>query len=614
MTKKNATDLGCPIIRLQIRVENDIVATRQRARRIAEFFKFDNQDQARIATAVSELSRNIYQYAGTGSVEFLFALNRSPQTLFVRFLDQGPGISELEKVLGGQYVSKTGMGVGVTGSRKLMDFFEVDSQVGNGTTIVIGKHLDKRAPLIKAEALVKLADTLAASHSESPLEEVQRQNRDLLNALDQLQASKHELSELNRELNETNRGVVALYAELDEKASALQRANEVKTSFLSNMTHEFRTPLSSVISLTRILLDRLDGDLTPEQEKQVVYIRKSSESLLELVHDLLDLAKVEAGKVRISSAHFHIEELLGGIRGMFRPLLNANNLVQLKIDWHPQLLELHTDQAKVSQILRNLVSNSLKYTEQGSVEVYAELAENDSVLFTVKDTGIGIEPEHLASVFEDFSQVESKFQKLNKGTGLGLPLSRKLALLLGGDLWVESQVGMGSTFFARIPRVYEGAGEGILFKQNVSAAKKPEAELAGPKFRVMLVDDDEPSRYIIRGMIATELDAEFREVSRSEEAVEEIRRWRPDLIILDLTMPNKDGFEVLDQLKSNDETSAIPVIINTAKKLTDFDRKVLESNAVAILSKERLNHSMAMESLRGALRSAGFDFKSKADE
>ena len=239
MTKR---ELGLPILRMQIRTEPDVVSARQRARRISELLNFDHQDQARIATAISELSRNVFQYAKVGSVEFFFDVAQTPQVLFVRVSDAGPGIENLDVILSGQYVSETGMGVGLAGSKKLMDFFTVESSSEGGTKVTVGKTLGARAPVLAAENLAKVADELASGRSDSPFQEVQRQNRDLLTALDELNARRDELSELNRELAETNRGVVAHYAEEHEKASAILRATELKTSFLSEMTQEFVTP------------------------------------------------------------------------------------------------------------------------------------------------------------------------------------------------------------------------------------------------------------------------------------------------------------------------------------------------------------------------------------
>ena len=607
----NPSKLGAPILKVAVRFEHDIVTARQKTRRISQFLGFHRQDQARMATAVSELARNVFQYAKTGSIEFFFSLV-VPQTFYIKVTDAGPGIEALDDILNGTYVSPTGMGVGLIGTKKLMDYFDVKSTVGAGTCITIGKPLEKpNGRFISIEDLRLLADDLVAKHADNPFEEIQNQNRDLINALEEVEAAKFELSALNKELAETNRGVIALYAELDEKAASLQRANEVKTSFLSNMTHEFRTPLSSIISLTRLLLNCVDGPLTKEQEKQVHYIRQSSEGLLELVNDLLDLAKVEAGKININSSKFQIEEVLSGLRGMFRPLLNSNNSIDLLIDPVPAF-ELQSDQAKISQILRNLVSNAIKYTEQGAIHVTSHLDQNDLVRFSVVDTGLGIQPEFMDTIFDDFSQVDSHLQKKQKGTGLGLPLSRKLARLLGGDLWVDSTYGKGSTFHVVIPRVYMGSSEGILISRSGFSAKNPTVEnpfQASSRFRVLIIDDDEASRYILKSFIKREIDAEFLEAHNGKIGLEYIRNLNPDVVFLDLAMPEMDGFTVLKHVRADDNLKGIPIVINTAKKLSPEEVKILSADATAILSKEHADEVVAMSAIKDALSRAGFDYK-----
>lgn len=609
------SSLGQPLIKLAVRFEQDIVTARQKTRRLSQLLGFDTQDQARLATGVSELSRNIFQYAGSGQLEY-FLVDTNPQRLTIKASDSGPGIVALEEILNGTYVSKNGMGIGLMGTKKIMDDFKIESRAAQGTTITITKILPKTALRLESKDLRRITDQLIIKQAENPFEEIQNQNRDLLTALDEVQATKEELAELNRELAETNRGVVALYAELDEKAVSLQKANEIKTSFLSNMTHEFRTPLSSVISLTRLLLSRVDGELTPEQEKQVHYIRQSSEGLLELVNDLLDLAKVEAGKISINSSQFHIEEVLSSLRGMFRPLLNNNSAVEFLIEGRGETFELKTDQAKISQILRNLISNAFKFTEKGSVTLTTELQDNGLIHFTVTDTGMGIEPQYLKVIFDDFSQVDSYLQKKQRGTGLGLPLSRKLARLLGGDLWVESQVGKGSIFHITIPRVYTGSDEGILISSSldsstIASADNHFATEVSEKFRVLVIDDDEPSRYVLKSMVSHEIDANFLEAQNGKIGLEFIKNWNPDLVFLDISMPETDGFEVLRAIRQDANLHQLPVVINTAKKLSEGEIRFLEKEATAVLSKEERDDHQAKINLKQALQKAGFDYKNR---
>ena len=214
--------------------------------------------------------------------------------------DEGPGIPDLDRVLSGQYRSQTGMGIGIVGGHRLMDQVEIHTRPGAGTDVLLKKILPPRAPLVTRADFARITTRVDdARLRPARTGELQEQNRELVRALGELRERQDDLLRLNRELEDTNRGVVALYAELDEKADHLRRADEMKSKFLSNMSHEFRTPLNSVRALSRLLLDRVDGDLGGEQEKQVSLIAKAADDLTSLVDDLLDLAKIEAGKIEV---------------------------------------------------------------------------------------------------------------------------------------------------------------------------------------------------------------------------------------------------------------------------------------------------------------------------
>lgn len=268
--------------------------------------------------------------------------------------------------------------------------------------------------------------------------------------LEQLAKSQAEVEALRAELEETNRGVVALYAELDAQADQLRRATELKSRFLSYMSHEFRTPIGAIRSIARLLLDHVDGPLTEEQERQVRFIQATSADFADMVDDLLDLAKIEAGRVDISPAWFEMMDLFTALRGMFKPVVD-NDAIALVFEEPQGLPRLFTDDRKLSQILRNFISNALKFTQQGEVRVAARLEAGALVRFSVTDTGIGIAPEHLGALFNDFSQVGSPIQKRYRGSGLGLALSKQLAMLLGGTVEVQSTVGTGSVFSVIVP-------------------------------------------------------------------------------------------------------------------------------------------------------------------
>ncbi len=320
----NPAYLLLSLFTLRLRHERHVVHARQRAREIAALLGFEHQEQIRIATAASELARNAFRYADNGAVEFLVRGN-APQLFVISVTDSGPGIANLSDILDGRYISRTGLGKGIIGTRRLMDHFEIASSPA-GTRVETGKSLPATAPPVNADRVKKIATELAGSSAGDPFDEVERQNQELLRTLAELRERQDQLADLNRELEDTNRGVVALYAELDQNADDLRRVSDLKTSFLSNLSHEFRTPLNSITSLCQLLITRSDGDLTPEQEKQVVFIRRSAAELTELVNDLLDLAKVEAGKTDIRPRHFEVQDIFGALRGMLRPLLTGNSL------------------------------------------------------------------------------------------------------------------------------------------------------------------------------------------------------------------------------------------------------------------------------------------------
>ncbi|MEO8596375.1 MAG: ATP-binding protein [Candidatus Solibacter sp.] len=689
--------MSAPILSLTIRYEHDAVAARQRARQIARLLGFDIQDQTRISTAVSEIARNAFNYAGSGRVEYFLEGRTSPQLFIVRVTDSGPGITKLEDILNGAYRSETGMGLGIVGARRLMDHFEIDTVPGRGTTVLLKKLLPRRSAVVGPAEIAKISSALVQEQPQGPFQELQLQNQELLRALEEIRARQTELTRLNRELEDTNRGVVALYAELDEKADHLRRADELKSRFLSNMSHEFRSPLNSVLALTGLLLERVDGDLSSEQAQQVTYIRKAAQDLLELVNDLLDLAKVEAGKVEAKPLEFEVTNLFAALRGMLRPLL-LNQSVNLVFEEATSVPPLFTDEGKVSQILRNFISNALKFTERGEIRVSASTTREGEVRFSVQDTGIGIAAEHLELIFQEFGQVDHPIQRRVRGTGLGLPLSGKLATLLGGRVTVESELGAGSTFTLQIPARYreeapkstlvqaatadsgipvmvvedspemmmmyrtylKGAGfriipasttreaESILeqvlpaaiildvilrsedawafaarLKQNertrgisVLVASSVEDENKGfqlgvdrylhkpiesaslirelrsltgqPRlFEVLIIDDEERDRYLLKQRLRN-LPILIEEAASGTDGIRRAALHRPDLIFLDLVMPDLTGFEVLRKLKSGGQSAGIPVVVVTSRVLTSTEREELLSRARDVVSKEKV--------------------------
>ena len=536
------------VLSLGLQHDQDVVVARQRAAHIAHALGFDLSEQTRIATAVSEIVRNAFRYAALGVVAFSVDVTSRPQRLVIRVADRGPGIPHLDNVLSGRYQSSTGMGIGIQGARRLMDRFSIESSP-DGTTVVLEKFLPPREALMTHARVRQIADSVARREPAGLLEEVQRQNQDLLRALDELQRKQQELLHVNRELEDTNRGVVALYAELDEKADHLRRADELKSRFLSNMTHEFRTPVNAIIGLTRLLVeDREQAGRKPEPE--LAFIHTAAEQLSELVNDLLDLAKVEAGKTVVRPVEFHVDTLFGALRGMLRPLL-LNQSVALVFESAEGLPLLFTDESKISQILRNLISNGLKFTERGEVRVAARMdGVAGTIVFVVSDTGVGIRPEDIPKLFDEFTQIEQRQIRTNvKGTGLGLALSKGLTELLGGTLSVRSEVGVGSTFTVRVPTHYR------------PPLAEPFEWIPDPaKVPVLVVEDAADAQYFYEKALADSV-FQIYPARTLNEADVALRTIVPAVLILDIRLGNADAWDVLLRSKREDRLSKVPVMV-----------------------------------------------------
>ncbi len=294
------------------------------------------------------------------------------------------------------------------------------------------------------------------------------------------------------------------------------------------------------------------------------YICQAADQLSTLIDDLLDLRKVEAGKIQLRVEKFTATDLFAALRGMFKPLATNDN-VALVIDEPDDLPELHTDQGKVSQILRNLVSNALKFTVRGSVRVSCRLSQDGQlILFEVADTGIGIAPENHRRIFDEFSQVENPLQTTVKGTGLGLPLSQRLAGLLGGSIEIRSALGHGSTFTLAIPVRADG-------ERDVDALASIEPATPMALDRVLIIDDNEIERYALRQFLSTSR-YEVIEATGGYDGLRLARQAQPDVIFLDLMMPDIHGFEVLKMLKAIEDTRRIPVVLFTSQRLESDER------------------------------------------
>jgi signal transduction histidine kinase len=442
---------GTPLLRFRLRAEQDIFVARQLGREVTKAVGLESQDQTRLATALSEVARLVLAAGRDAEVVFGVTTGRV-STLLVETEHPVPGdaarLAPLLRQVG-----------------RLVDTMEV-ADGGTGTVVRMSRRLPPSAPPLTAERMDHIRADLAVHVPGTPFDELVVQNQQLVHALDQLRAQRDDLARLNAELEETNRGVmalyhqlsdeleetnrgvVALYAELDEKSVQLRAASEAKSRFLANVSHELRAPVTAIIGLGRLLADESSDPLTADQRRQVDLIRDSATDLLRLVNDLLDLAKAEAGRIEPNLTDVDLKAVFGQLRGTLRPLATRPE-VDFVVE-EPGVPSLRTDEVLLSQVLRNLLTNALKFTESGSVRLTAARA-GDDVEFTVADTGSGIPAEQHERIFEEFYQVPGSTALSGKGTGLGLPYARRLVDVLGGALLVSSEVGRGSTFTVRLP-------------------------------------------------------------------------------------------------------------------------------------------------------------------
>jgi signal transduction histidine kinase len=426
----------------------DVFTTRQRGRQVAAALGFDDADQVRIATAISELSRDVVLEPGGGRAELALTDDRAALVITIVGVPADVAASEA-----------------LAAARRLMSDVVVSTSPTSPSPAV---SMVRRLPWpLPADVVAGVHERIVAAATVSPLDELRLQNRELLTTLEALEARQAELVELNAELQQTNQGVmalyaqlsaemestntgvVALYAELDEKSRQLQTANEAKNRFMTGISHELRSPVTSTLGLVELLLDPFSPPLTPEQRHQVATIGSTAADLLELINQLLDLAKAESGKLEPRRETTDVGVLVGQVVATARPLLFPD--VELRVELPEPPIEIVTDPALVRQIVRNLLSNAASFTEHGTIAVKVGPTPT-TVTITVQDSGVGISREHHDRIFEEFFQVRGPLQQGRRASGLGLPYSRKIAALIHGALSVDSTPGEGSAFVLTLPR------------------------------------------------------------------------------------------------------------------------------------------------------------------
>jgi signal transduction histidine kinase len=531
---------------LHVRDLPGVFAARRLGRELAAELGMDDRDQVRVATALSEVSRSAVTVGQTAVIAFGADKARLVLTVTV----DGKPPEE-----------------GIVAAARLMDTAMADGQV---------VLMAKRRPQHVTPDLHAVRQRLAALLPESTLEELRRNNQDLIATLEDVTQQKEQLlllnaelqetnrgvmalySELSEELEQTNRGVVALYRELDEKSEQLGAASESKNRFWANVSHELRTPLNSIIGLARLLADPA-GDLDSEQLYQVGLIRSTAGTLLTLVNDLLDVAKAESGQFVLNPAEVSLPALLATLRALTRPMA-AGKPVDVVVSAEGAPATVLTDETALTAILRNLLSNAVKYTDSGEVRLSVRTVPG-KVELQVSDTGTGIPAGQLERVFEEFYQVPGAKRG---GTGLGLPYARRLSALLGGELTLTSEAGQGSTAVLSLPHGAPTVGT------------------------VVIADDDAGFRQVLKSMLAGIADR-LIEAEDGAQALAAVASGPVDLVLADLRMPGVDGDSLLARLPA-----ALPAIVITGLDVAAPPR------AAALLRKEELTRERLAFAIRRA--------------
>ncbi|HZG53975.1 MAG TPA: ATP-binding protein [Pyrinomonadaceae bacterium] len=436
---------------IYVRREADIVKVRERVRRLAREMRFDTTTQIKITTAVSELTRNIYEYAQSGAITLAVAFRTgggNAAGLQITARDDGPGIDEanLRAIMRGRYSSPSGLGVGLTGTRRLMDEFEIEAGEGAGTRVTIIKWLPPAEAAGIKERVAALRENFNAEESESAVEELARQNRDFVRILGELEEKREELERLNGQLTASN-------AELNEANRRLRELAEMREEFLALTTHDLRSPLTVISGVISFFTSGRLGELSPEQKNMVQMVERNTQNLIELVNDLLDAAKLESGSLQLELSDVDLSVLIHEVCEPFMQLAREKSLTLTLENAPAGLPPVRADRAKLRRIIVNLLSNALKFTPKGGrVSVRVEPAEADGDLrIAVADTGVGIARDDLPLLFDKYEQARHRAARSEKGTGLGLYITRQLVELHGGTIHVESEVGRGSTFSFTLP-------------------------------------------------------------------------------------------------------------------------------------------------------------------
>ena len=418
----------------------------------------------------------------------------------------------------------------------------------------------------------------------------------------QLEHQNSELESQKRELSMQTNELTGQNVELEMQKKQLDEANRLKTSFLSNMSHELRTPLNSVIALSGVLNRRLAGKVPDEEHSYLDVIERNGKQLLLLINDILDISRIESGYEEIETRKFNVRELVHAVVEMIRPQADQKG-IHLRYITPGALPDMHCDYDKCFHILQNLVANAVKFTEVGGVDITAEV-KAQSIKVIVTDTGIGIEKEHLPHIFDEFRQVDGSNSRKYGGTGLGLAIAKRYAHMLGGNVSVESVHGKGSSFTLILPLRFASAEANeskTIYRTEPQKTEYPQLPADARDKTILLVEDAEAVIIQMEDMLAAQ-GYNIMVARNGNEALEQIAHKIPDAMILDLMMPEVDGFEVLRRVREEEKTQKLPVIVLTAKYVTKEELAFLKNNGILqLIQKGDINKEQLLDAVKGMM-------------
>jgi len=529
------------ILSTPISTNLSLVAIRDRSRQVGELFGLDNLQRTRFITAISEIARNAVQFAGGGTLTFLVgdateAANM--QCVVAQITDKGPGISNLDQLLADASHGEKSSSVGIPGSRRMADGFFVSSQPGQGTTVSLEMFLPRDTPRLTTAQLNGLVEQLTRRKAQTPIEELERQNRDMLLALEELRRNKAELEDADARKNE----------------------------FLAMLAHELRNPLSA-IALSLEVAQRSAGPNSDIQAKAFGVIDRQTKHLSHMVNDLLDVSRLTRGKVELKTEIVRVDTLIEGAVEMTVAEV-ARYGHRVVVEYPPETVVVRADPGRLKQVFSNIIHNAARYTSQAD-EIHIGVTFDDtSVQVKVIDRGIGIDANMLPRVFDLFAQASMGLGRQESGLGIGLTVVQRLVRDHGGTVKMESAgIGRGSTFVVELPRVHDLIAD---------ASETSIDGHGGHAQRILLVDDNEDSLRALEALLVMN-SHECRIALDGKAALSSDTAFVPTAAIIDIGLPDMSGFDVAASLRKRFNTEPLTLIALSGYATAEVQKAAIEA-------------------------------------